>query len=131
MRALRDHYTREKRRRFGESSALEHQTRLSGLAADREEHRLLLRALTELETETQIVLSLFYWENMSARELADMYSITHSAMRSRIARARDDLKAQLQTISVPVHVRASLMGDLEGWARSVVAQGGSRRSMPT
>lgn len=128
MRSLRDQYTTDRRRRFGEPSPAEHQTRLSALAADREEQRLLLRALTELEPEVQVVLSLYYWENMTARELAETLEIDHPAARSRIVRAREQLKEVLARTSASEAVRSSLLADLEGWARSVMNTAGLSRS---
>ena len=64
------------------------------------EQRLLLAGLRRLPLEHQIGLELYYWEEMDAREIAEVMGISHSAMRSRLARARallSEAMAQLDT----------------------------------
>ena len=126
MRSLRSEYTHAARR-IGMVSDASH-TRLSGIAADREEQRLLLRALTELRSETQMILALHYWEEMSARQIAEVFEVSHDAMRSRIVRARDELRVTLDELHSPTAVRESLLSDLQGWARSVALLEGRHRA---
>ena len=125
MRALRDSYRVEKHKKFGEPAEVEHQTRISGLIARQQEQQLLLRALTDLDTDNQVLLSLFYWEEMNARELGELFEVSHSAMRTRLSKARANLRDTLQKMSAPSGVRQSVLADVEGWARSVRAESGS------
>ena len=121
-RALRDRYAdAHRRRRLGEPSPGAHQTRLSALAAQRQEQQVLLRAMAELSPDTQMTLALYYWEAMNAAQLAEVFEVSHSAMRSRLAKARADLRASIDAILTSPAVQHALHVDLDGWARSVAA----------
>lgn len=92
----------------------------SGVVALRQEHRLLLRAFAELSTDEQIALQLFYWEGLGNAEIAAALDVSLTAVTSRISRARQRLRREIENIRVRAEVRASLLDDLEGWTRSVV-----------
>lgn len=52
----------------------------------------LLLALRSLPVEQQILLELYYWEELSVRELSDMFEIADTATRARLTRARRALR---------------------------------------
>lgn len=90
------------------------------------EQRLLLAALRRLPIEHQIGLELFYWEEMDAREIAELMGISHSAMRSRLAKARALLRAAMEQLAESPEVLASTVDNLEHWASQVRAGLGDR-----
>lgn len=61
--------------------------RLSSLLAQRESHRVLLAALRELPIVDQELLELYYWQQMTAGEIAEVQSLPERTVRSRIAAA--------------------------------------------
>ena len=89
----------------------------------RQEQFLLLRALDALPPDMHITLMLFYWEGMSTGEVAGVLEISVSAVTSRLSRARDRLRETVERMEASPTVRASLLGDIDGWARSLVASG--------
>jgi RNA polymerase sigma factor (sigma-70 family) len=92
----------------------------SGVVALRQEHRLLLRAYAELTPDEQIALQMFYWEGLSNADIAAVLEVSLTAVTTRISRARQRLRREIENIRVRADVRASLLADLEGWTRSVV-----------
>lgn len=95
----------------------------SGVVALRQEHSLLLRAFDQVPTDGQIALQLHYWEQMSMAEIAEVLELSVTAVTSRLTRARQRLREEVEQIRIRPEVRDSLLGDLEGWTRSLVPQG--------
>jgi RNA polymerase sigma factor (sigma-70 family) len=110
--------------RFGEEAPAVNRTHMSTLASRRQEQQLLLRAMTELPPDTQMTLSLYYWEEMQAPALAEVFGISASAMRSRLVKARTTLREVIEGLAAAPASRASLLRDVDGWARSVAREGG-------
>jgi len=92
----------------------------SGVVARREEQGLLLRALATLPSDIQSTLVLFYWEGMSTAEIGDVLEVSVSAVTSRLSRARERLREAASQLVAPPTLRASLVDDLDRWARSLV-----------
>jgi RNA polymerase sigma-70 factor (ECF subfamily) len=128
LRHIRDQGRSDRRRDFSESpSRLQIPvTSPSGLFARSQEQHFLLRALTELPVDMQLTVQLRYWENLSSQEIGEAMGITPSAVRTRLARARDQLAEQIHKMQLAPGVHASLLGDLEGWARSVAVRDAPR-----
>lgn len=62
----------------------------------RDERKLaMLRALRGLPVDFQIVLELAYWEDLSGAEIAEVVGVPPNTVRSRLARAREALRAAL------------------------------------
>lgn len=61
--------------------------RLSSLMAQRESHRALLAALRELPLVDQELLELYYWQRLTAGEIAELQGLPERTVRSRIAAA--------------------------------------------
>ena len=88
-----------------------------GRAARLEERRLIMAAMQHIPVDFQIALELFYWEDMAVAEIADVLQLPIGTVKSRLARARDHLRAQLGKMVAPEELLQSTMGDLEKWAR--------------
>jgi RNA polymerase sigma factor (sigma-70 family) len=91
----------------------------STIIARKREQRLLLEGLRRIPIEHQIALELFYWESMSAAEIADVFGISHSAMRSRMSKARALLEAQMAKLSESTELLDSTVAGLDGWAAGI------------
>ena len=93
--------------------------RPSRFAAAREEDRLLMRALSRLDLDLQIALELHYWEGMGTRDMACVLDIPQGTVKTRLARARRQLKATLESEGAPLALAESTVRDLKRWATSV------------
>ena len=87
------------------------------LLARAQESQLLLQALRSIPIESQIILELYYWENMTARDIADVLEIPEGTARTRIRRAKQLLETQLATLAATPALLQSTVSDLESWAR--------------
>lgn len=67
----------------------------TGALARREERQLLDLALQSVPTDQQIVLELFYWEGLSAPEIAQVLSIPENTVYSRVRRAKRHVRDAL------------------------------------
>jgi RNA polymerase sigma factor (sigma-70 family) len=91
----------------------------SRVVAARAEQRLLAAALRRVPLDDQILLELYYWENMSGPELAEALDLTEPAVRSRLRRSLERLRnAVEQLASSPVELESVSM-DLERWVASL------------
>jgi RNA polymerase sigma-70 factor (ECF subfamily) len=74
-----------------------------------EEQRLLHDALRRISLEHQVVLELAYWEELPGAEIAVVLGIAEPTVRSRLARAREALRAQLtQLAETPALAQSTL-----------------------
>lgn len=94
-------------------------TSVSVVAVRKQEHQLLLMALTQLPTELQIVVELYYWEDMSLSAIGEVLEANASTLGSRLARARVLLRENIEAMTRPGALRERLLGDLEGWSRAL------------
>ena len=72
---------------------------VDSLVEQRQETRLLLKALRKLPLDLQIALELYYVEQLRSRELAEVLDIPHGTVRSRLRRGRDALREQLAKLT--------------------------------
>ncbi len=119
LRSLRKQGRFEQAVRFAGSGAPSVATSLSVVAARREEHQVLLMALSQLPTDLQIVVELFYWEGMPTAGIGSVLEANPSTIRSRLARARELVQQYVIDMTRPGRVRDALVADLEGWQRSL------------
>ncbi|MBC8069779.1 MAG: sigma-70 family RNA polymerase sigma factor [Deltaproteobacteria bacterium] len=91
----------------------------SGVVAKRREHWLLLRALECLPDDTQIILGLHYVQDLRSREIADVLGVSTTTITTRLSRARDALRKQVEQLRASEETRRSLLSDFDGWARSL------------
>ena len=90
----------------------------SQLAMDRQEHRLLLRALRRIPLELQTVLELHYWESMKAREIAEVLAVPEGTVHSRLHRARARLEHALGELAAQRGLRTTT-DDIESWVLEI------------
>ncbi len=87
--------------------------------AQHEQQRALLGALRRIPVDFQIAVELYYWEELSVSQVAAVLDVAPGTVKSRLARARDKLREQLERMALPETTLHSTLSDLEGWARSL------------
>src|SRR5262249_11744072 len=73
--------------------------------ARNEEEQLLVAALRRIPLEYQIALELAYWESLSGPEIAAVLEIPENTVRSRLSRARQALREQIELLASSPAVR--------------------------
>lgn len=90
-------------------------TRMSTIVARRQEHRLVLHAMTALPVDTAATLQLYYWEGLPTAEIAAAVGVPKSTITTRLARARDALRREVSRLSRPGSLQQRVLADLERW----------------
>lgn len=91
----------------------------SGPVALREELKVLLRALRTLPSELQIVLELYYWEELAVADLAEITAVPPGTVKSRLARGRRLLREAIIGADASDAVRRSTADNFEAWAQAL------------
>ncbi len=81
--------------------------------AEAEEQRLLLAALRRLPLETQTMLELYYWEELGGPELALVLGLEYNTLRSRLVRAREALRGQIERLAADPGLAETTLRQLE------------------
>jgi RNA polymerase sigma factor (sigma-70 family) len=120
---LRDHYRAQRREPealdFGKTSAVDAGAGPSTVVGKRREERLLLEALRRIPLDSQVVLELYYWEEMSASQTAAVLRVPEGTVRGRVRRAKDLLKKELAKLAESKEELETTMANLDGWAASL------------
>lgn len=88
----------------------------TALLAEREEQRMLLRALRQLPVDMQIALELHYWEDLKVREIAEILDVPSGTIKRRLQRARQQLERHLQSLSESPELLKSTLDNFSFWA---------------
>ena len=64
-------------------------------AEEKKDYSELYRAVNELKEELRIPVLLYYMEDFSVKEIAQILDITEGAVRKRLAKAREKLRASI------------------------------------
>ena len=89
--------------------------RPSSILAEREDHRLLLDALPHLKLEQQELIELYYWQRLTAKEIAEVIEIPEATVRSRIRLARKRLAKLHRKLGQQEHEREVDEHEIEQW----------------
>ncbi len=119
---LREHYRRQRRDDvldLGETSVEDAGVGPNTLLGRQQEQRLLLEALRRIPIESQVVLELYYWEELSASQTAAVLGIPEGTVRGRVRKAKALLKKKLTVLARAPSDLESTVQDLEGWAASL------------
>jgi len=101
------------------SSAIDGGASPSSAMAGGEDRARLLAALRRIPLEFQVTLELYYWEGLKGRELAAVLDISDHTVRSRLSRARAQLRAELALLSKTSPGDLETIerdGDFDAWA---------------
>ena len=104
---------------FGVSSIHELDPGVSTVAAGRDEQRLLVEALQRIPVEMQMTLELFYWEELSVAELAEILGVPPGTVKSRLHRGRTLLREAMEKLPASAADRASVRELIDAWASEV------------
>ncbi|MCA9652632.1 MAG: sigma-70 family RNA polymerase sigma factor [Myxococcales bacterium] len=118
---LRKHFRSKHRARveLGTVSVFDLDPSPSAVLAGDQRQRQLLEALRRIPIEMQVVLELFYWESMTAAELAEVLEIPVGTAKTRIRRARQLLHEQMQAIDAQGLASGCTVEDLDAWAQGL------------
>ena len=120
-------YLRTRRRRrdpldFGTVSLADLGTSPSAVVARRNDRALLLDALRRIPVQLQIALELHYWEDMTAKDCAEVLDIPVGTAKTRLRRGRQLLEEALAESATSQALLTRTLSDLEGWARKLRGQ---------
>ena len=87
-----------------------------------EESQLLLEALRRLPVEQQIVVELYYWEDLNAREIAEVYEVPEPTIRTRLRRAKLRLEREIESLAQSPKAALDTVTNLDTWARRLREQ---------
>jgi RNA polymerase sigma factor (sigma-70 family) len=90
----------------------------------RREHQLLLESLRQIPLDYQIVLELYYWEELPGSAIGKIIDLPENTVRSRLRRGKQLLEQKMQELARNDEELASTLEDLEQWARSIHACAG-------
>jgi RNA polymerase sigma factor (sigma-70 family) len=82
-----------------------------------ERSQQLLLALRRIPVEQQIVIELYYWEDLNAREIAEIFEIPEPTVRTRLRRAKLRLEQELAALGSSPAVVLDTTTNLGAWAR--------------
>lgn len=86
----------------------------------------LLQALRRIPLDLQIVLELYYWEELKARELAEVLGMPEGSVRTKIRRAKQLLERELKRLARTPRELQETLSNLDSWARQVREHLGGR-----
>ncbi|MFO0725417.1 MAG: sigma-70 family RNA polymerase sigma factor [Myxococcota bacterium] len=91
----------------------------SSILGDKQEEKLVTMALRTLSIEQQTLISLFYFEEMSGSELAEVMELPEGTVRSRLRLAKEALKTQVEALASSRALAESTANRLEVWLTEV------------
>ena len=98
--------------------------------AGRDEQRVLLLVLRELPLDLQIILELYYWEDMSMEEIGYVLEIPPGTAKSRLFRGRRLAERLIDGFADTDALRRSTRSGFQGWVRSLRGQPRPREGAP-
>lgn len=101
---------------------------VSTLANHRAEQRLLVSALQRLPLELQVLLELYYWEELGVDELAAVLEVPAGTIKSRLHRARTLLAEAMSTATDGGDDDGSVRALLLDWLAGVKTRSPVERS---
>jgi RNA polymerase sigma factor (sigma-70 family) len=100
---------------FEEVSVASLSTTLGTRLAKQQDRAALLESLRRLPLDQQLLLEMFYWQELDRKQIAEVYDVAEATIGTRLFRARKALQDNLDTASEP-HRSAD---DFDAWAVSL------------
>lgn len=107
---------------FGLTSVHDLRPGTTTVLARRREERLLLLALRRIPLEHQVLLELYFWEKLTAKEIADSLDSNEGTIRTRLRRAKQLLEQAMTALSDSPDELHGTLSNLDAWADAVRAQ---------
>lgn len=90
----------------------------AAILARREEERHLLAALRRLPLDLQVTVELYYWEDLTYAELAEVLGVHRETIKSRLRRAKELLRERMAQAEGGELSETSIE-QIEDWARAL------------
>lgn len=120
---LRSHFRSRRREserfEWTEISACDFAPGPSTLFRARREHQLLLESLRRIPLDYQVVLELYYWEELPGSAIAQIVELPENTVRSRLRKGKQLLEKKMRTIARTAEELESTLDDLERWVRTI------------
>lgn len=120
---LRAHFRSRRREserlEFAEVSAYDLGPGPSTMYRAQRQQQLLLEALRRIPLDYQVVLELFYWEELPGSAISEIVEVPENTVRSRLRRGRQLLEKQMGVLAKSGAELTSTLKDLETLARSI------------
>lgn len=94
----------------------------TSILAARAEENLLVQALRRIPIASQVILELFYWEQLTGAELGAFLAVPEDTARSRLRRARLRLEEALTQLRAAPALVSSTLDNLDAWVASLRVQ---------
>jgi len=94
--------------------------RPSQAVAAREEQRVVFEAMQRIPVDFHITIELFFWEELSIREIAAVLGVAAGTVKSRLHRAKRMLREQISALVPTQELGDSALRNLDEWTRSLV-----------
>lgn len=91
----------------------------SAVVLRQQEERILLHALRRLPLDLQLMLELHYWEDLSTAALAEIFDIPQGTVKTRLWRARTQIREILDRSEHDPHLVETTVHRLADWAVSL------------
>jgi RNA polymerase sigma-70 factor (ECF subfamily) len=91
----------------------------SKLVARHAESRLLGQALRRIPLDLQVAIELHYWEGLRMEELAEALGFPAGTAKSRLRRAKEQLRVAMGELSADPSLTESTLRNLDQWAEAV------------
>jgi RNA polymerase sigma factor (sigma-70 family) len=104
---------------FDEISVASLSTTAGTRLARKEEQAALLDALQTLPLDQQLLLEMFYWQELARAQIAEIYDVPETTIGTRLFRARKALQDQLDVLPLGERRKPE---DFDAWAMSLRSQ---------
>ncbi|MCK6549370.1 RNA polymerase sigma factor [Myxococcota bacterium] len=100
---------------FAVSSLADLDTGIVTKMGRRDQEQLLVRCLQTLPVELQVAVELYYWEELSIAELAEVQGVPPGTVKSRLSRARALLAEAMAREEATADERSSMSSVIATW----------------
>lgn len=94
----------------------------STLQTKRHKQALLYAALRAIPANDQVVIELFYWQDITAGQIGEILGVPEPTVRSRLRRAISKLRKEIARQARTPAERDSMLGALDRWAAEIHEQ---------
>ena len=119
LRRFRDQAIRKRHEDPMKMCAEELSATPSRAVAAKDERKLLSLGLRRIPLDLQICLELHYWEELSVADIAAVLDVPEGTVKSRLHRAREQLRKRLEAMQADPALVESTLGELAKWARAL------------
>lgn len=104
---------------FGITSVHDISPSPSVIVAKHREQQVLLQALRRIPLESQVVLELYFWEKLTAAEVAQVVGVPEGTAKTRIRRAKQLLEQEMGKLISSKEQLESTVANLDSWAEGL------------